>query len=362
MQKILEDLRIAVRISYNEEENTYSLVDRQNPIPDRDKGAKKNTSSPCNIQYSDVIKSSILYQDTNELTDNCSSHQNQFIKVKCEPQEYMSSSSYLSDLRYQTSQRNLKPIDRLPTENRKQFNDKSTSVSPILISSSSSRPSQIRIKPEFTSTIHNDLRSHNIDTSHNERISFRSVLGIEKPNLGTKRVKCKSESFEDQTTSRSSSIDNQCELRSVKAEPCLVVPGHQTISMKQEPIDNDYDINVDAASPMIILQNDNTSIAEEDLGHEKGITFEKSAADRKTFEDTTSENTENNSSPFSHVTNLFSRTDGNTDCSQSDISLDDASSTIGPEINVIACHEDPNSGCSYVTSSLSSYQVLVLNN
>ena len=355
----MEDLRIAVRISYNEEENTYSLVDRQNPFPDSDKGSKNNLSLPCNIQYSDVIKSSILYQDTNEFIDNGSSHQNQFIKVKCEPQEYMSSSSYASELTNQNSQTNLKRIHRLPTENRKQSNDKSTSVSPILISSNSSRPSQIRIKPEFTSTIHNDLISHNIDTSHKERISFHSVLDIEKPNSGAKRVKCKSESFDDPTIPRSSFIDSQCELRSIKAEPCLVVPGHQTSNMKQEPADNDYDINVDATSPMIILQNNDTSIAEEDPDHEKGITFETSAANRKTLEDTTSENTENNSSPFCHIPNQFSITDGYTDCSQSDISQDDTSSTIGPELNVIACHEDPNSGCSYVTSSLSSYQVLI---
>ena len=355
----MEDLRIAVRISYNEEENTYSLVDRQDPFQYRDEGAKKSLSLPSNIQDSDIIKSITLHQDTHASTDNGSSHQDQFIKVKCEPQEYMSSSSYPSELKYQNSQTSLKPIDRLPTENRKQSNDMLSSVSPILISSSSSRPSQIRIKPEFTSTIHNDLRSHNIDTSHDERISFHSVLEIEKPKFGTKRVKCKSESFEDQTNTRSSSIDNQCELRSIKAEPCLVAPGQQAINMKQEPADNDYDINVDAASPMIILQNDDTSIAVEDLDHEDGMIFEKTAANRKTFENTVSENTENNSSPFCHVPNPFSRTDGYTDCSQSDISQDDTSSTIGPELNVIACHEDPNSGCSYVTSSLSSYQVLI---
>ena len=191
----MEDLRIAVRISYNEEENTYSLVDRQNPFQYRDEGAKKSLSLPSNIQDSDIINSIALHQDTHASTDSGSSHQDQFIKVKCEPQEYMSSSSYPSELKYQNSQTSLKPIDRLPTENRKQSNYMLSSVSPILISSSSSRPSQIRIKPEFTSTIHNDLRSHNIDTSHNEKISFHSVLEIEKPKLGTKRVKCKSESF-----------------------------------------------------------------------------------------------------------------------------------------------------------------------
>ena len=333
-------------------------MDRQNPFPNRDKGANKNVSLPSNIQDSDVMKSSILHQDTNELIDTYSSHQNQFIKVKCEPQEYMSSSSDISELTNQSSQTNLKSTNRLSTESRKQFNDKSTSVSPILISSSNSRPSQIRIKPEFTSTIHNDLRSHNIDASHNEKISLHGVHGIEKPNLGTKRVKCKSENLDDEVLSRSSSTDDRCELRSIKAEPCLVVPGHQTINMKQEPIDNDYDINVDAASPMIILQNDETSIAE-DPDHEEGMAFEKSAADRKTFEVTTSEKSENNSNPFFHVPNPFSSADANTDCSQSDISLDDASSTIGPELNVIKCHEDPTSGCSYVTSSLSSYQVMM---
>ena len=56
-------------------------------------------------------------------------------------------------------------------------------------------------------------------------------------------------------------------------------------------------------------------------------------------------------------TSFESNVDAFMDYALSEASQDDTSSTIGPTINVIACNENPASGCSYLTSSLSSYQV-----
>ena len=297
-----------------------------------------------------MIKPNNSTQQKKKSNEETISHQTQAIKVKCEPHDTMPCSSYKSNSEIKNNQSYLNPIDSSFRDHERQLHNKSNSVSPILTTPSIIKSTKIRIKQEFISSFNDDIGSKNIDTS--QEAPQQSPEAVEEENIGAKRVRCKSESIEPSGIP----IDDRCAVRTIKTEPCLVVPGNQVINMKQEPPDEDYDINVDIASPMISLQSDNTSIAE-DLDQENDRPFNGLNTIRNTFEDSLHDDTQTLPSSFSNVKNPLPGMDANTDCSQSDISQDDASAIIGPSINVIACSEDPASGCSYVTSSLSSYQV-----
>ena len=345
----MEDLRISVRISYDEKDKKYSLVNRKNGCQNENITAKETTITSLPIQDAILDFKNLSTQGTNNFKDIISSTQSQSFKVKCEPQDNISRSNFEIFSRNEDNQSKLKTTDA-------PFRDpiNPNSISPILTQSNSERPSPIRIKQEFKSSFHNDLGTNNIDSSHTDLMSSHSLEGTEETSSGSKRVKCKSECVEENNISMGSTVKDRCNTRSIKAEPCVILPEHNSTNMKQEPTDQDYDINVDAASPMILLHSDNTSIAEEDPVQESTSVNVDLMKDK--FTNNTSDDTYSQSS-FSNITNLIPRTDKNMDCSQSDLSQDDASYFERPVVNVIACNEDPRSGCSYITSSLSSYQV-----
>ena len=349
----MEDLKIAVKISYNATEKKYDLVERSTPCKGSNEDANRNPTTACYNLNATMSKTSTSTQEKKKLNEYFFSHQTQAFKVKCEPHDNTSCSSYQSDSKTQNNQSHLKPIDSSFRDHEEQLGNQSNSVSPILTPPSNGKSAQIRIKQEFILSFNDSLGSKNIDASQEVPKDSTEAAGDE--NFGEKRVRCKSESVEYSNIP----IDDRCVARTIKTEPCLVNPGNQSINMKQEPPDDDYDINVDIASPIISLQSDNASIAEE-LDQENDRSFNKLDSTKKTFEDNLNDVSPTASSSFSKITNSQPRINAYTDCFQSDIIQDDASSIIGPSINVIACSEDPASGCSYVTSSLSSYQVTSL--
>ena len=136
-------------------------------------------------------------------------------------------------------------------------------------------------------------------------------------------------------------------------------PANVIVNLKQEPPD-EYDIVSSNTSPTVAANDDDIASTVEEQEVEP---IEGRRDDNEKVIEQVDISSEDNKEKYS-VNNPFRLNlaeDGGSfeamDYSQSESSQDDASSVGGQWINVMACNENPESGCSFYTSSLSSYQV-----
>ena len=362
----MDDLRISVRIWHDAKEKRYQLVDRRK-INDNSSFDQTQNASTNLVTETDTHPHSEKDQKLNEEGHDeiSSENQKQSFQIKCEPQETIP--NLHEENHFGLNKNQMKTI-KLSVQGQKEGESKSNSTSPVLTTPSLFKPINSNVKQEIISShIYDPINpEHSLETPSQKHHLVpeheKHFVQHAKDNQGVKRFKCKSESAEDSHSLSHSVIEDRLLGKTIKVEPNValsepnVAPSeHQLVNLKQEPPE-EYDINVDISSPLTTSRYDDpmSPIAEQE---EEDATMANISDEWRGKDGINNDRISQVNSLDTSKTDVLNF-DAITENSLSEFSQDDTSSTIGPTINVISCNEDPSSGCSYTTSSLSSYQVI----
>ena len=332
-------------ITYNAVESRYDVVKRHTPstenttdlIKNMKMGMLRNEDNACShgLQNIDGIRL--------DLSDTKQKHH---VQVKCEPHDNLflhnqtiTSEATNSDIHHISSS----------TSAEARLGGNTSPMSSIAMPTNIIKLPKVSIKKEFNP----DFTSVQVSPKEGDNRFMSSIKSnILKPIKScilSRVINVKSEKFEDPKTISSIAPEERLLGRTIKAEPNAGYIEVPMVNLKQEPPDH-YDINLDITSPISTFEDD--SIVEQDHDETSSI------VDSFPMEPISSRLT-HSPQDISNKSLPLNSLDALTDSSVSEISQEDAASTVGPILNVIACNEDPSSGCSYLTSSLSSYQVSI---
>ena len=332
-------------ITYNAVESRYDVVKRHTPSTENTTALMKNIKMGM-LRNEDNACSHVLPNIDGIRIDLSNTKPSHHVQVKCEPHDNLflhnqtiTSEATNSDIHHISSS----------TSAEARLGGNTSPMSSIAMPTNIIKLPKVSIKKEFNPDFTSDQVNPN---QGGNGLNLSIENNIQKPIQSctlSRGINVKPEKFEDPKATSSVAPEERLFGRAIKVEPNTGNIEISMVNLKQEPADH-YDINLDITSPISTFEEDSIVEPDQDQTSNSTNSFRREPSCNKlrpSLKD------------MSDKSLLSNSLDELTDSSVSEISQEDAASMIGPILNVIACNEDPSSGCSYLTSSLSSYQVSI---